>query len=134
MRGHASWVGAIALTISLGAVACSDDEGAEDDGGGDAGVATSDGSGTTATAVRSGGELSMLTYNVAGLPQEISTVNPEDHLPLISPLLNDYDIVMTQEDFDFWVDDLAQLDFVNYHERLRAEATHEFRTEQHPGI
>src|SRR5215204_1426446 len=71
--------------------------------------------------------------DVAGLPQEISTVNPQEHIPLISPLLNDYDLVMTQEDFDWWTPLLDSLDFVHYHERLRAEATHEYRSARHPG-
>lgn len=130
------WAGAIALVVLFGAVGCSDDEGADEGGDGDGSVTTSadGGEGTTSRTGATGGEFSMLTYNVAGLPQEISTVNPKDHLPLISPLLDDYDIVLTQEDFDFWVDDLAALDFVNYHDRLRADATHEFQTEQHPGI
>jgi hypothetical protein len=79
------------------------------------------------------GELSVLSYNVAGLPQEISTVNPQEHIPLISPRLNEYDLVMTQEDFDWWTPLLDGLDFVHYHERLRAEATHEYRSAQHPG-
>ncbi|MBN2624461.1 MAG: endonuclease/exonuclease/phosphatase family protein [Acidimicrobiales bacterium] len=79
------------------------------------------------------GEVSVLTYNVAGLPQEISTENPEEHIPLISPLLNEYDIVLTQEDFDWWQGVAGTLDFVHYHERLRAEATHEYRSEPHPG-
>jgi len=42
------------------------------------------------------GEFTTLSYNVAGLPQEVSQVNPKDHIPLISPLLNEYDIVLTQ--------------------------------------
>lgn len=79
------------------------------------------------------GSLSVLSYNVAGLPQEISNENPSEHLPLISPLLNDYDVVMTQEDFDWWTPLLDDLDFVNYHTRLRADATHEFRSGRHPG-
>ena len=79
------------------------------------------------------GSFSMLTYNVAGLPQEISTENPREHIPLISPLLNEYDVVLTQEDFDWWMPVVDQLDFVHYHERLRAQATHEYRSEQHPG-
>ncbi len=79
------------------------------------------------------GSLSVLSYNVAGLPQEISSENPTEHLPLISPLLNEYDVVMTQEDFDWWTPLLDSFDFVNYHTRLRAEATHEYRTTRHPG-
>jgi hypothetical protein len=79
------------------------------------------------------GEFSLLTYNVAGLPQEISTEQPSTDIPLISPLLNDYDIVVTQEDFDWWDPSLNVLDFVNYHTRLRAQATHRQRSPIHPG-
>jgi endonuclease/exonuclease/phosphatase family metal-dependent hydrolase len=99
----------------LTAASCSGDGGGGDDGG------------------TSGGELSVLTYNVAGLPQEISSENPEEHIPLISPLLDAYDIVLTQEDFDWWMPALDDLDFVHYHERLRAEATHQHMTDPHPG-
>jgi hypothetical protein len=99
--------------------------------GGGGGGATSTTSTTDPDAPH--GQLSVLSYNVAGLPQEISGVNPEEHIPLISPLLDDYDVVMTQEDFDWWVPALDNLDFVHYHERLRAEATHEHRSGRHPG-
>jgi hypothetical protein len=75
----------------------------------------------------------VLAYNVAGLPQEISTVNPEVHIPMISPLLNAGDIVLTQEDFDWWGELAGTLDFVHYHERLRAEATHTYLSPAHPG-
>ena len=113
---------AAAAVLVAAAAACSgDDGGASGDGaGGEGGAAAS-------------GELSVLSYNVAGLPQEISTVNPEEHIPLISPLLADYDIVLTQEDFDWWQGVAADLDFVNYHDRLRAEAPHEHATAPHPG-
>jgi hypothetical protein len=84
------------------------------------------------TEARSG-DLLALSYNVAGLPQEVSQVNPEEHIPLISPLLEDYDIVLTQEDFDWWQPSLNNLDFVNYHRRLRSEVTHSHQSEQHPG-
>ena len=47
-------------------------------------------------------EFTTLSYNVAGLPQEISKAQPREHIPLISPLLNDFDVVLTQEDFDWW--------------------------------
>jgi hypothetical protein len=79
------------------------------------------------------GEFTTLSYNVAGLPQEVSKVNPRDHILLISPLLNDYDIVLTQEDFDWWQPQLDDLDFVNYHERLRAQADHPYRSDRHSG-
>ncbi|MEX0767552.1 MAG: endonuclease/exonuclease/phosphatase family protein [Microthrixaceae bacterium] len=78
-------------------------------------------------------EFNVLSYNVAGLPQEISKANPQKHIPLISPLLNAYDVVLTQEDFDWWQPAAGILDFVNYHTRLRSQATHPYRTDRHPG-
>ena len=88
---------------------------------------------TASTDNAASGEFSMLSYNVAGLPQEVSSENPEENLPLISPLLDAYDIVVTQEDFDWWGPETAELDFVNYHERLRADTNFPYATEQHPG-
>ena len=82
-----------------------------------------------------GGSFRVLTYNVAGLPVEISSGHPDRNLPLISPLLNDYDVVLTQEDYDWWKPGglASTVDFVNYHGRLRANATHEYQSPQHPG-
>jgi hypothetical protein len=57
------------------------------------------------------GEFSMLTYNVAGLPATLTGRNPEVTIPLISPRLNAYDLVLVQE--DFW-----------YHDLLTADTTH----------
>lgn len=51
-----------------------------------------------------------LTYNVAGLPQGISSSDPETNIPQISPKLNAYDLVLVQEDFA-------------YHDELAAEVT-----------
>lgn len=52
------------------------------------------------------GEISVLTYNVAGLPEGINAdQHPTRHMHLISPLLNAYDIVNVQEDF-FYHDSL----------------------------
>ena len=110
---------AAAVLALLVAAACSGSGSGDDDGGGSSASRT--------------GELTVLSYNVAGLPQEISSENPEEHLPLISPLLDDYDVVLTQEDFDWWRPLLEGFDFVNYHERLRADATHEHRTGPYPG-
>ena len=46
------------------------------------------------------GELSVLTYNVAGLPEGINAdQHPTRHMHLVSPLLNSYNIVNVQEDF-----------------------------------
>lgn len=62
------------------------------------------------------GRLSLLTYNVAGLPQLVSQSDPEVNVALISPLLNHYDIALVQEDF-------------SYHSRLRARARHVYQSE-----
>lgn len=45
------------------------------------------------------GTFSVLTYNVAGLPQGISESQPLHNMPIISSRLNDFDLVLTQEDF-----------------------------------
>lgn len=79
------------------------------------------------------GAFTALAYNVAGLPQEISGVTPGVNIPLISPKLEPYDLVLTQEDFDWWVPEIDGLDFRNYHDRLRAQVTHPYRSTRHPG-
>lgn len=89
--------------------------------------------GTTACEVVEEGDFSFLTYNVAGLPQEISTEHPGVNIPLISPKLNPFDVVVTQEDFDWWDPALNAYDFANYHTRLRAQATHAHTSGVHPG-
>lgn len=61
------------------------------------------------------GTFEALTYNVAGLPQGISDSNPEEFTPLISPLLNAYDLVLVQEDFV-------------YHRDLKRDASHPFQS------
>ena len=82
-----------------------------------------------------GGSFSLLSYNVAGLSAEISQEHPDVNIPLISPHLADYDVVITQEDFDWWPEGglASGLDFTNYHDRLRADATQQYATERHPG-
>lgn len=62
------------------------------------------------------GRFSLLTYNVAGLPQLVSRSDPEVNVALISPLLNHYDVALVQEDF-------------SYHSRLVARARHGYRSE-----
>ncbi len=61
------------------------------------------------------GLMRVLTYNVAGLPQGVSSSNPVENIPQISPLLESYDLVLAQE--DFW-----------YYEELRADVTHPYLT------
>ncbi|MBL4685191.1 MAG: hypothetical protein JKY37_11420 [Nannocystaceae bacterium] len=54
------------------------------------------------------GELLVLSYNIAGLPQGISSSDPERYIPQISPLLNAYELVLAQE--DFWYHDVLLTD------------------------
>jgi len=54
---------------------------------------------TTETSPKEG-TFTALTYNVAGLPEGINAdQHPVEHMPLISPRLNNYDLVTVQEDF-----------------------------------
>ncbi|MBK8979089.1 MAG: endonuclease/exonuclease/phosphatase family protein [Planctomycetes bacterium] len=62
------------------------------------------------------GTFELLTYNVAGLPAGLSRSRPARNHALISPLLASYDLVLLQEDFGYWHDDLvadAGLPFVS---------------------
>jgi hypothetical protein len=61
------------------------------------------------------GELTLLAYNVAGLPEGISGSNPSIYTAKIGRLLNDYDIVHVQEDF-------------NYNHFLYGPARHKYKT------
>jgi len=123
---------AMVLVAATALAACSSSAG---DGGGSDGATTTKASDGGSGAAGAEGEFSLLSYNVAGLPVEISKEHPDVNIPKISPHLDDYDVVMTQEDFDWWKPDglASTTDFTNYHDRLRADAHHEFRTEPHPG-
>ncbi len=55
----------------------------------------------TALAEGSGSELRVLTYNTHGLPSWVVSDDPEMRLPIISGLLNGYDIALIQEDFAY---------------------------------
>ncbi len=55
--------------------------------------------------------LSVLSYNVAGLPVGISGSSPIANHPQISPLLNAYDLVGVQEDFAYHPLLVQDLDF-----------------------
>lgn len=61
------------------------------------------------------GSFDLLTYNVAGLPGPVARTDPERCMPLISPLLASYDLVLVQEDFV-------------YHQILRAQVPHPFQS------
>jgi len=54
--------------------------------------------------------LSLLTYNVAGLPEGLSGGDPKRNTSLISPLLNPYDVVAVQEDFSYHNDLVSLVD------------------------
>ncbi|MFF4036854.1 jacalin-like lectin [Streptomyces sp. NPDC001816] len=69
----------------------------------------------TAQAATTTGTFNVLTYNVAGLPEGLSSSHPDTNTPLISPRLAGYDIVNVQEDF-------------NYHAALYAGDNHPYRT------
>ncbi len=91
-------------------------------------------SGSAAAGAAAQGSVTLLSYNVAGLPKEISKVDPALHIPLIATRLGTYDVVLTQEDFDWWQPQLDALDFSHYHERLRAQTDmFPYRSERHPG-
>ena len=68
-----------------------------------------------------GGSFEVLTYNVAGLPEPLSSGDPAVNTPLISPRLAPYDIVNVQEDF-------------NYHAALYAGDDHAHRTPTTGGV
>jgi hypothetical protein len=118
----------VLTVVALVAGACSDDGPAQAPSPDDAAPSTEPTDGPA-------GELLVLSYNVAGLPQEVSEENPEANLPKISARLEPYDVVLTQELFDWWADAVADLSpsFPSYQEWLRAEVTHEHRTGRHPG-
>ncbi|KUO16017.1 jacalin-like lectin [Streptomyces dysideae] len=77
--------------------------------------------GATPAAAATTGSFNVLTYNVAGLPEGLSSGNPEKNTPLISPRLGAYDIVNVQEDF-------------NYHAALYAGDNHPYRTATSGGV
>jgi hypothetical protein len=60
---------------------------------------------SAAPAAAAAAQLSVLSYNVAGLPAGISSSNPQFNTVQISPRLNAFDLALVQEDF-FYHDDL----------------------------
>lgn len=121
----------LVTVLSALLLACSDGDGSARGSDDDRPEASS----TSGASDVPSGTFTLLSYNVAGLPQEVSKESPATNIPLISPLLDPFDLVLTQEDFDWWAPDglAAGLDFTNYHDRLRASATQQYRTERHPG-
>jgi triacylglycerol lipase len=87
---------------------------------------------------RRAGTFRALSYNVAGLWEPISGSEPETNSSLISPLLNDYDLVLLQES---WGDPAEQagierpheaLPVFFYHHQVVADADHPYRSEPAP--
>ncbi len=74
------------------------------------------------------GTFEALTYNVAGLPEPISGSEPATNSPLISPKLNDYDVVLLQEDWE----DPTELGIFGYHHLIVSEANHRYRSDPAP--
>src|SRR5680860_622411 len=75
-------------------------------------------------AAAASGTFRALTYNVAGLPEVLSGSNPSVNTPLISPLLNDYDLVLVQED---WANPVPPIPGLSvFHDLLISEVTHPY--------
>jgi Carboxypeptidase regulatory-like domain len=87
-----------------------------------AGVGASGSPSGARTPAPTTGTFRALTYNVAGLPEGLSGSNPSVNTPLISPLLNDYDLVLVQED---WVDPVPPIPgFDFFHDDLISQVDH----------
>jgi hypothetical protein len=76
--------------------------------------------------IASSGEFTALTYNVAGLPEGLSGSHPAMNTQYISPLLDDYDLVLVQE--DWLTPDPNPLGLRVYHDVLAASAHHPFQS------
>lgn len=88
-------------------------------------IASADATGRDAPAVEAG-RFRALSYNVAGLPEPLSSSDSDINSPLISPLLNGYELVLLQED---WVDPdppIAGVDF--HHDDIVSAVTHPYRS------
>jgi hypothetical protein len=95
--------------------------GASGSGGTGGGIPDDAGDATT-------GEFLALTYNVAGLPEALSgSPNPLERMPIISQLLNDYDLVITQEDWQS-PDPNPLAPTRVYHELLDDHVTHPYQS------
>ena len=120
----------LALTAATG---CSSD----DDGGAAATTTSTSSETSTSTSSPDGstndsqtwdGEISMLIYNVAGLPDILSGSNPERNTDLIGPKLNDFDLVLLQETWES-PDPNPMAPTRVYHEILAGHSTHQYKSE-----
>jgi hypothetical protein len=112
------------LVLTLVLLGCSTDDAA---GGGGTGGADSGGADSGGGAPLSE-EFMALTYNVAGLPEALTGApDPLTRMPLIGDLLGDYDLVLTQEDWQ--TPDPNPLAPIRvYHEILDERAPHPYRS------
>ncbi|KAJ8092441.1 hypothetical protein PM082_023694 [Marasmius tenuissimus] len=76
---------------------------------------------SSVVSAQTSGSFSVLTYNVAGLPELLSSGDPVVNTPLISPRLKPFNIINVQEDF-------------NFHAALYANDNHAFRTPTSGGV
>lgn len=114
------------LVVAVLVSACSSGD------GGEPGAAEASGTVTTTTAgAGTAGELDLLSYNVAGLPEVLSGSEPAQNMPLIAPLLNDYDLVLLQESWKT-PDPNPMAPLRVYHEELESRVDFEHRTEAAP--
>jgi hypothetical protein len=112
------------LTAALSMSCSSGDDSSSGDGSGGSGGGAGSGPRT--------GEFVALTYNVAGLPEGLSSSNPSVNMPFISPLLNDYDLVLTQEDWLTPDPNPFEGSMEVYHDLLMADAEHPYQSTPAP--
>lgn len=124
----ARWTGvATATVVLLAAAGCSSgSDGSSGAGGAPVGAAgsTAVASSPSGSAAGRSGEVFALTYNVAGLPQGLSSSDPTRFMPLIAPRLVPFDLVVTQEDFATPVPNPLPVGF--FHEVLLAGTDFEY--------
>ena len=81
-------------------------------------------------AAPTSGQFRSLSYNVAGLPEVLSGSEPATNTPLISPLLNAYDLVLVQED---WANPDPPIEGTSvFHEILVSQVDHAYRSNPQP--
>ena len=131
-RARGLWVVGVVVTTMVGCSGTADDDRATSSQRSENADPT-----TMVATAESTGEISVLAYNVAGLPEGISGSHPKVNTPLIAPKLNDFDIVLMQETWRL-PDDLSTVppelrSFELYHKILEDASTHEYRTESAGG-
>lgn len=85
------------------------------------------------------GSFTALTYNVAGLPEALSGSEPATNSPLISPLLDAYDVVLLQENWQDHLHEQREAGLVGdevpptmYHHLVVRDADHAYRSVPKP--